>query len=83
MQASPTEYKREERIPGIERYHRRHRHNSQRKYKVQKVPNSKHPRNSGHNEKTKPKNNSFRREQKLPIQRDSKHLQHNYRRKLP
>jgi hypothetical protein len=34
----------------------------QRKYKVQKVLNGKHSGNSGHNEKTKPRNNRKRRE---------------------
>jgi hypothetical protein len=33
------------------------RHNSQGKYKKQKVPNSKHSINPGHNEKTEPKSN--------------------------
>jgi hypothetical protein len=36
--------------------------NSQRKCKKQNVPNPKHPGNSGHNEKTKPKDNRYRRE---------------------
>jgi hypothetical protein len=36
------------------RFHREHQHNNQRKYKMQKDPNSKHPGNPGHNEKTKP-----------------------------
>ena len=42
------------------RYHRKHRHSSQRQCKMQKDPNPKHPRNSGHNEKTKPKDNRYR-----------------------
>ena len=42
------------------RFHREHRHNNQRKYKTQKDPNSKHPGNPGHNEKTKPTNNRSR-----------------------
>jgi hypothetical protein len=29
--------------------------------KCKKAPNSKHPRNPGHNKKTKPKDNSYRR----------------------
>ena len=29
---------------------------------MQKDPNSKHPGNPGHNEKTKPKDNRYRRE---------------------
>ena len=40
----------EERILGCRRLHREHWHNNQRKYKMQKDPNSKHPGNPGHNE---------------------------------
>jgi hypothetical protein len=36
------------------------RYNNQRKCKMQKDPNSKHPGNSGYNEKTKPKDNRYR-----------------------
>ena len=43
----------------------------------------KHPGNPGQNEKTKPKDNRYRREQRFPTQRTSKCLQQNYRRKLP
>ena len=39
------------------RFHREHRHHNKRKYKTQKDPNSKHPGNTGHNEKTKPTDN--------------------------
>ena len=39
------------------RIHREHRHNNQRKCKMQKDPNSKYPGNPGHNEKTKPTDN--------------------------
>ena len=39
------------------RFHREHQHNNQRKWKMQKDPNSKHPGNPGHNEKTKPTDN--------------------------
>jgi hypothetical protein len=35
-------------------FHREYQHNNQRKCKLQKDPNSKHPGNPGHNEKTKP-----------------------------
>ena len=42
------------------RLHRECEHNNQRKCKVQKGPNSKHPGNSGHNEKTKQKDNRYR-----------------------
>ena len=34
--------------------------------KCKKNPNSKHPGNPGHNEKTKPKNNRYRRERRFP-----------------
>ena len=50
---------------------------------MQKAPNPKHPGNPGHNEKTKPKDNRYRRERRFPIYRASKYLQQNYRRKLP
>jgi hypothetical protein len=43
----------EERISGAEDS-REHQHNNQRKCKMQKDPNSKHPGNPGHNEKNKP-----------------------------
>ena len=33
---------------------------------MQKPPNSKYPGNRGHNEKTKSKNNRYRREQRFP-----------------
>ena len=49
----------EERIR-CRKFHREHRHNSQRKWKMQKDPNSKHPGNPGHNEKTKPTDNRSR-----------------------
>ena len=42
------------------RFHREHRHNNQRKWKMQKDPNSKHPGYPGHNEKTKPMDNRSR-----------------------
>jgi hypothetical protein len=42
------------------RFHREHGHNNQRKCKMQKDPNSKHPGNPGNNEKTKPKDNRYR-----------------------
>jgi hypothetical protein len=45
--------------------------------------NPKHPGNPGHNEKTKPKNNRYRREWWFPTYRASKYLQQNYRRNLP
>jgi hypothetical protein len=42
------------------RFYREHGHNNQRKCKMQKEPNSKHPGNSRHNGKTKPKDNRYR-----------------------
>ena len=42
------------------RFHRDHGHNNQRKCKMQKDPNSKHPGNPGHSEETKPKDNRYR-----------------------
>jgi hypothetical protein len=42
------------------RFHREHEHNNKRKCKMQKDPNSKHPGNPGHNEKTKPSDNRSR-----------------------
>ena len=42
------------------RFHRKHGHNNQRKCKMKKRPNSKHPGNPGHNGKTKPKDNRSR-----------------------
>ena len=44
------------------RYHRKHWHNSQRKCKNQKAVNPKHSGNSGHNEKTKSRDNGHKRE---------------------
>jgi hypothetical protein len=42
------------------RFHRKLGHRNQRKCKMQKDPNSKHLGNTGHNEKTKPKDNRYR-----------------------
>jgi septal ring factor EnvC (AmiA/AmiB activator) len=42
------------------RFHREHRHKNQRKWKMQKGPNSKHPGKPGHNENTKPADNRSR-----------------------
>ena len=49
---------------------------------MQKAPNPKHPGNPGYKEKTKPKDNWYRREQRVPALRASQYLQQNYRRKL-
>jgi hypothetical protein len=43
----------EERIAGAEASLENLRHNNQRKWKMQKDPNSKHSGKPGHNEKTK------------------------------
>ena len=51
----------EQRISGAGN-HRKYWHNSQRKCKMQKDPNSKQPGNPGHNEKTKPTDNKYRSE---------------------
>jgi hypothetical protein len=50
----------EQRISGAEDSIEKHGHNNQRKCKMQEDPNSKHPGNPGHNEKTKPKDNRSR-----------------------
>jgi hypothetical protein len=51
----------EERISGAEdSIENIDRQNNQRKCKTQKDPNSKHPGNPGHNEKTKPTDNRSR-----------------------
>ena len=47
----------EERISDAEDSIEKYGHNNQRKCKMQKDPNSKHPGNPGHNEKTKPMDN--------------------------
>ena len=41
------------------RFHRKLGHNNQRKCKMQKDPNSKHPGNPGHNGKTKTRDNRY------------------------
>jgi hypothetical protein len=42
---------------------------TQQSKKIQKAkaPNPKHPRNPGHNETTKPKDNRYRREGRFPM----------------
>ena len=47
----------EKRISDAENYIEKHGHNNQRKCKMQKDPNSKHPGNQGDNEKNKPRDN--------------------------
>ena len=42
------------------RFNREHGHNNQIKWKIHKDPESKHPRNPGHNKNTKPKDNRCR-----------------------
>jgi Ni/Co efflux regulator RcnB len=70
----------EERISGAED---NIENNNTASKKIEKDPNPKHPGNSGHNEKTKPKDNRYRRDQRFPTYRASHYLQQNYRRKLP
>jgi hypothetical protein len=60
MQASATEYKDGREDIRCRRFHRKHRHSNQRKCKMKKDPDSKHTGNPGHNEMTKPKDNSYR-----------------------
>ena len=50
----------------------RYGQNSSRNTKHKKTPNPKQPGNPGYNEKTKPKNNRYRREWTFPIQRTKK-----------
>ena len=42
---------------------------------MQKAPSPKHPGNPGHNEKRKPKNNRYRREERFLAQRASRYRQ--------
>jgi len=49
---------------------------------VQKAANPKHPGNSGKMEETKLRNNRYKRQGIFPIQKASKQLQQNHRRKL-
>ena len=51
--------KMEEKNLRCRRFHRKHGHNNQRKCKMQKYPNSRHPGNPGHNEKNKTKDNRY------------------------
>ena len=61
-----------------------YRTSAQQSEKIQntKDPISKHTGNPGHNEKTKPKDNWYRREQRVPALRASQYRQQNCRRKL-
>ena len=59
MQASPTEYKRYKRESQVQKIPQKTW--TQQSKKMQKDPNLKHPGNPGHNEKTKPKDNMYRR----------------------
>jgi hypothetical protein len=52
----------EERISGVENTIEDINTTVKNKYKKQKAPTSKHSRNPGHNEKTKPKYNGYTRE---------------------
>jgi hypothetical protein len=58
MQVLPTEYKEtEERISGVEDMVEEIDTTVKENSKQKKIPNPKHPGNSGHSEKTKSKNN--------------------------
>ena len=60
MWASATEYKRWKRISGAEDSIENMETTIKKKKCIkQKDPNSKHPGNSGYNEKTKPKDNRY------------------------
>jgi hypothetical protein len=50
---------------------------------MQKSPNSKHPGNPGHNEKTKPKDNRYARELRFQLKGSVNIFHQNYERKLP
>ena len=51
------------------------KNNNNKKQQQKKISNTKHPRNSGHNENTKTKNNKTRRELRFLVQRARKYLQ--------
>ena len=51
------------------KYFRKHWNNSQRKWKIQKSPNPKYPGNPGHNEKTIPKDNRYKRNWRFPTKK--------------
>ena len=56
----------EERILGAENSIENKSKQQSKKCKMQKYPNPKHPENPGYDEKAKPKDNSYRREQRFP-----------------
>ena len=58
MRASATEYRRWKRESKVQKIPLRT--SAQQSKKMQKDPNSKHPGNPGHNEKTKPTDNRSR-----------------------
>ena len=59
MQATPTEYKREKKEYQVQTIPQKIL-TQLRKCKMQKDPNPKHPRNPGHNERAKSKENRYR-----------------------
>ena len=60
MQGSPTEYKKQKRESQAQKILQKTM--TQQSKKMQNDPNSKYPGNPVHNEKTKPKDNRYRRE---------------------
>ena len=58
MQALPREYNRQKRESQVQKIPQRT--SAQQSKKMQNDPNSKHPGNPGHNEKTKPTDNRSR-----------------------
>lgn len=65
MQASPAEYKRYKRISGAKDIIKKLTQPSKNMQNAKKIL-TKHPGILGHNEKTKPKDNGYRRDQRLP-----------------
>ena len=70
MQASQTEYNRQKResqvYKKISQKTLTQQSKKMKKYKKQKAPNPKYPGSPGHSEKTKPKDNRYRRECRFP-----------------
>ena len=64
MQTSSTEYKREKIESQVQRIPWKTL--TQQSKTMQKAPNPKYPGNPGQNDKVKPKDNRYRREQKMP-----------------
>ena len=66
MQASPTEHKRQKRESQGQKLPQKTLTQQSKKMQKAKAPNPKHPGYSGHNEKTKPKDNRYKRKQRIP-----------------